>query len=414
LRSLIIIFLTLRIGEKDGSRGFSHRLSPFVSYKLYMSKFSEIELNNSVFIFLHETRIRSQLIYATILFATVGGMISLPFIYTTINITGRGSIQSNVEKIELFAPANGRIAIAAMVDNQKVKNGRILLTIDATLPNQQRRLINNHQTHLNQQLTDALTLLKFQDNPHLLTAIYAASWQQYYEALKHATNVKEQAFKVYKRYKILIDKNVVTQAEFEQYHFNYKQALSDYEMVTKKYKMQWQSDVNQYRNELRDLKNQNAQINDQVKRYILKAPIDGSLQNLTGVQCGSFVYANQKLGEISPDSLLLAFCYIKPTDIGLIKKQQAVRIQIDAFNYNQWGFLTGKVVDISDDVILQNNSPYFKVKCNLDKNYLRLKNGYQGRVKKGMTFIARFPVAKRSIFQLLYDNIDNWINPAQG
>jgi len=50
LRSLIIIFLTLRIDEKDGARGFSHRVSPFVSYKLYMSKLSEIELNNSVFI----------------------------------------------------------------------------------------------------------------------------------------------------------------------------------------------------------------------------------------------------------------------------------------------------------------------------------------------------------------------------
>ena len=73
--------------------------------------------------------------------------------------------------------------------------------------------------------------------------------------------------------------------------------------------------------------------------------------------------------------------------------------------------LMGKVIDISDDIIIQDQTPYFKVKCQLNKNYLQLKNGYKGQVKKGMTFSANFTVTKRSLYQLLYDKVDDWLNP---
>jgi multidrug efflux pump subunit AcrA (membrane-fusion protein) len=164
--------------------------------------------------------------------------------------------------------------------------------------------------------------------------------------------------------------------------------------------------------ELRQLNGQEAELDEQKKQYILKAPIDGSVQNISGVQNGAYVFANQKIGEISPDSNLIAFCYIKPADIGLIKKGQEVRFQVDAFNYNQWGLVLGKVIDISDDIIvINNNQPVFKVKCQLSQNHLTLKNGYKGYLKKGMNFTARFKVTNRSLYQLLYDKVDDWVNP---
>ena len=116
------------------------------------------------------------------------------------------------------------------------------------------------------------------------------------------------------------------------------------------------------------------------------------------MQTGSFVSAGQKIGEISPDSALLAINYVKPSDIGLIKKGQKARFQIDAFNYNQWGLLTGMVTDISDDIVMINQNPYFKVKCKLNKDFLQLKNGYKGQVKKGMSFSVHFTIARRSLY----------------
>jgi len=40
-----------------------------------------------------------------------------------------------------------------------------------------------------------------------------------------------------------------------------------------------------------------------------------------------------------------------------------------------------------------------------------LKNGYEGKLKKGVTLQARFVVTERSLWQLLYDKVDDWVNP---
>ena len=86
-------------------------------------------------------------------------------------------------------------------------------------------------------------------------------------------------------------------------------------------------------------------------------------------------------------------------------------MQIDAFNYNVWGMGAGRVRSISSDIFIQDGQPLFKVWCETDHPVLRLKNGYQGTIKKGMTVQARFLVTKRTLFQLLFDKADDWLNP---
>lgn len=377
---------------------------------------ADANFEDNALIFLHQTQIKTQIIYSATILFIIAAFASLPFIYTTVSVKGSGSLQSNIERTELLAPVAGKITFINLTDNKKIKKGQLLLNIDPTIPETQNVILNNRTNELKDLLNDALLLLKLVDlsnvgQPALQTGLYAASWQQYAEQIQNALNAREQAHKIYKRYEILFSKKVVTEAEFEQFKFNYEQALSDFNLVAKKYKTQWQTESNQYRKELKDLDGQKIQLTEQEKLYHLTAGISGTVQNLSGLQLGSFISANQKIGEISPDSALLAICYVKPSDIGLIKAGQNVRFQIDAFNYNQWGLLLGIVTDISDDIIMINQSPYFKVKCKLDKDYLKLKNGYKGQVKKGMTFSANFTIAKRNLYQLLYDKVDDWLNP---
>jgi HlyD family secretion protein len=62
-------------------------------------------------------------------------------------------------------------------------------------------------------------------------------------------------------------------------------------------------------------------------------------------------------------------------------------------------------------VININDLPFFKVRCSLEQKSLLLKNGYKGYLKKGMTLTGRFMLIRRSLFQLLYDKTDSWLNP---
>jgi len=178
------------------------------------------------------------------------------------------------------------------------------------------------------------------------------------------------------------------------------------------YQAQWQSDAEQYRNELNSIDEKMIEWKEQEKYYTVVAPLSGSIQNLSGLQKGAAVFSNQKIAELSPDSLLIAVCYVSPANIGLLKKGQSVRFMVDAFDYNQWGVAEGNVLDISDDIVLStDNRPTFKIKCKLNKKYLSLSNGYKGNLSKGMSFNASFFVARRSLFQLLYEKADKWLNP---
>ena len=90
-------------------------------------------------------------------------------------------------------------------------------------------------------------------------------------------------------------------------------------------------------------------------------------------------------------------------------------MQIESFNYNEWGTLEGSVQSISSDYIRDNNGKsFYKVKCKLNQNYLKLRNGKRtSYVKKGMTSVVHFVVTRRSLFDLLYKNTDEWVNPTQ-
>ena len=363
---------------------------------------------------------KTQLIYLITVIAIIVTFAVLPFIKTPISIKGNGLLQSSIEKAELTIPVNGRLTRLKLTDNQKINKGDTILVIDASVQKQQGALADNRKRQIGQFLGDINELLAGVNNertstPNLQTGQYNASWQQFSQELQNSAIAKQQSASTFNRYNELFKNKVLTESEYEKYKFEYEQAKSAYLMVLAKYKTQWQTEANGFRNELRQLNGQEAELNEQKRQYMLRAPISGSVQNISGVQNGAYVFANQKIGEISPDANLTAFCYIKPSDIGLIKKGQQVRFQVDAFNYNQWGLLTGKVVDISDDIIIVNqNQPVFKVKCTLDKNYLMLKNGYKGYLKKGMNFTARFNVTKRSLYQLLYDKVDDWVNPNIG
>ena len=390
------------------------------SQSMALSTYSTETIAETSIVYRSQISRRTQLIYLVTVIAIIVTFAVLPFIKTPISIKGNGLLQSSIEKSELTIPVNGRLTKLKLTDNQKINKGDTILVIDASVQKQQGALAENRKRQIGQFLGDINELMSGVNNertstPNLQTGQYNASWQQFSQELQNSAIAKQQSASTFNRYNELYKNKVLTESEYEKYKFEYEQAKSAYLMVLAKYKTQWQTEANGFRNELRQLNGQEAEINEQKRQYMLRAPISGSVQNISGVQNGAYVFANQKIGEISPDANLTAFCYIKPSDIGLIKKGQQVRFQVDAFNYNQWGLLTGKVVDISDDIIIINqNQPVFKVKCTLDKNYLMLKNGYKGYLKKGMNFTARFNVTKRSLYQLLYDKVDDWVNPNMG
>jgi len=245
----------------------------------------------------------------------------------------------------------------------------------------------------------------------LVTLKYQKEFLQYEQTLKDLRTRYYKAKRDFTRQDKLYKKEVIAKVEHENSKYAYDLAINDLSNFKKQQKSQWQAQLTQLENSIKEFDSNLAQTTEENQNYIITASITGTIQNLIGLEKGSFLSAGKPIAEISPETDLIAECYVTPQDIGLIKKGNQVKFQVDAFNYNQWGMATGKIIDINKDVTIIENRPMFRVVCKLNEKGLHLKNGFEGNFKKGMTFNARFFIIKRTAYDLLYDKIDDWFVP---
>jgi hemolysin D len=87
---------------------------------------------------------------------------------------------------------------------------------------------------------------------------------------------------------------------------------------------------------------------------VLRAPIDGTVQQLAIHTVGGVVTPAQTLMAIVPaDSHLEIEAMILNRDIGFIEPGQSAEVKIDTFNFTRYGLLYGKVLDFSHDAIVR-------------------------------------------------------------
>jgi len=353
---------------------------------------------------------RNWVIYLVVVLSATIAIAVLPFIYVQVSTQSRGIIRTPNENNQLQTAVYGEITEIRIAENSEVKQGDTLLVLNS----------ENIQAQIEKSLTQIREDSLFIEDIRLLlggkagkpqTPKYLTERTYYRAALNEQNTSVNYLRKEHETNQTLFDKGVIAKSEYLQSKNNYDASLSRMKNVQEEFLNRWQSEQTTYQQGIVELTANIRQLEDEKTKYILKAPASGTVIQFAGIQVGSFLIPGQPIAYISTDADLLAECYISPADIGYIKENQDVAFQLDAFNYNQWGLAYGNVKEISKDVILMNEQPVFRVRCSLDTKYLQLKNGYKGDLKKGMTLTGRFCLTDRSLWQLLFDKIDNWVNP---
>ena len=352
-------------------------------------------------------------IYKIILFLTILIFISFYFIRLPISSSSRGIIRSQTENTKIVSVVGGRVIENNLKkNNQEIKQGDKLLVITAEQLDTQKSLQNSQSSDYSAQLQDLHKLTRGQYGG-LQTGQYQRELSAMQEKIAQVQTQLSLAKKDYDRANLLYNQGVIPKSEYDKFYHTYQGLQSQVSGIREQQLAQWQAQKRDTERQIRSLGSEITRINQEQKNYIITAPISGRLVNYSGVQKGNFIVQGQPIGEISPEENQVAECMVSPKDIGFIKKNQKVKFQIDAYNYNQWGLLEGKVMDIDQNITVnqQTGEAYFKVRCVMDKNYLQLKNGYKGQIGKGMTLTARFYLLDRTLWQLLFDRVDDWFNP---
>jgi adhesin transport system membrane fusion protein len=126
---------------------------------------------------------------------------------------------------------------------------------------------------------------------------------------------------------------------------------------------------------------------NRVERTVVRAPLPGRINRVLVTTRGGSVQPGQPLVEIVPsDESLLVEARITPEDIAFVSLNQAAKVAITAYDRAVYGSLDARVVSISPDAILdeQTGQTYYLIRVRTTENMLRDPRGRPMPIGPGM------------------------------
>jgi multidrug resistance efflux pump len=352
-----------------------------------------------------------KLVYISVLIFIFCLIISLPFIKVDISIKAPGIIRPVCEKTEITSLVPGRIDKILYQEGTFVKKGQLLITLECNQIRDEIEYYKYEKLLVSNEISDLINLLANKDT-QMVSVKYRFEYNSYNNQLCKVQEQLNKARKEKERLDVLYMDKLISDKEYDDLIYAQSQLEKEVNYLVSSTMNSWQIELSRLRYQTGRTRSEISRIENELSHCEIIAPMSGRIDQLSGIYEGSIIHAGQKLAIITPDTLLIGEIYITPDDIGLIKSEQEIILVIDAFDYREWGVIRGRITDIPDDFILVNNQPVFRIKCMPGQDYLRLKNGFEGRLKKGMTFQARCIVTNRSIAHLIVGKLDSWLNPA--
>lgn len=358
---------------------------------------------------------RSICIYLCLVSAVLALLLALPFIKVDVYSTSRGTIKPGTERLSLSVITSGKVLFSALRENNYVHRGDTLVLIDNNGIDAQLELLRHQRLELQDDIEDLKLLLgnKPLQTDSLNTPKYQRSHVEYLEELKGFRILKIQKYRAFERKSRLFDRKVISRSEYELATLEFNLSQKEMQQYQKQQQSLWQSQLTDSKVRYRELLSEETQLQIRREQFIVTAPLNGNVLNVRAQPEGSWLAAGTQLAEITPDTDLFVECYVSPKHIGLLREDLGIQFQIDAYDHHQWGLATGRIVEIGKDIESIENQPAFTVRCVMDQQQLKLKNGIQGKLKKGMTVRAHFLLTKRSLWELLYDKTEDWLHPGR-
>jgi hemolysin D len=132
----------------------------------------------------------------------------------------------------------------------------------------------------------------------------------------------------------------------------------------------------------------------------LKAPVDGTVQQLTVHTLGGVVSAAQPIMQIVPSSGPVEVeAFIENKDKGFVLAGQSAAVKVATFEYTKYGTLPGQVIHVSQDAIPdEKRGLIYAVKVQLDKTTLDVE-GQTTPITPGMAVNVEIKTGERRIIE---------------
>ena len=257
-----------------------------------------------------------------------------------ISIQSRGIIRSSGENIPITSLQSGRIIYQKVVPNLAVNKNDTLLILDSKENKNEKNRLEDELKFKKTILADLTQVVQLKN----LGLVNVSIQEDYYRYITHFKELElksDQAQLKFNRDQFLFQENAIPLIEYERSKFENEIAKEVSKGFIKDNLTRWQFEIKEISKEIKNISNEINKITLEKNNYFIKAPITGHIINSIGLTENSNLLNGQVMAQISPNENLIIECVISPKNIGYIKTTQLVKFNLDTFNHNQWGSLSG-------------------------------------------------------------------------
>jgi HlyD family secretion protein len=356
-------------------------------------------------------------LYLTIIALAVGGGAALPVVHVPVTVQANGIIRPVIERQDARVGESGVVRAIYVRDGDRARAGDTLLALHDRVIGARLSAADSMARIRSDELLDLAALI---EGDELLVSRGALRTPHRRQQLgEHVTITSElsaraaTARREAERLQWLMARGFATPEQVEYQAAEERSAEAAVQEQSVRMRSLWSEARARIAEELLQLSAERAQLREARARHFVVAPVDGTVEMAVSLSPGSVLQGGERIATLSPNTELIGEAQLTARDIALVRRGTPARLMIDALNYRDWGGMDATVVEIADDATFVGDHPVFRVRCRLAGRALRLRGGQQALLGKGMTFRARFVIAQRSLLQLLFDRVEDWLNPAR-
>ncbi|MCT7982165.1 HlyD family efflux transporter periplasmic adaptor subunit [Laspinema sp. A4] len=234
--------------------------------------------------------------------------------------------------------------------------------------------------------------------------------------MSEATQVRERLFEAEQaartqRQRITETEGQIEQAqgELERLQIQLAQKKTEAERIqleSQQQIKQLELELSNLQGEVTDTRNRMATAKAQLNNRFLYAPVDGVILSLEVSNPGEVVQPGQPIAAIAPDDApLVLVANVNNRDAGFMQTGMSVQVKFDAYPYQRYGIIPGKVTSISPDTKRDEQlGDVYQVEIALDRNYI-IENQEPIYFKPGQTANAEIIIRHQRIADIFLDPI---------
>jgi len=231
------------------------------------------------------------------------------------------------------------------------------------------------------------------------------------DLLKDNLTTRIKHIEIMHRKKAIDGKILNDQSSLKEARHALKETQEKLNEVMNQFKEETRKKLKEVKQELKEFSVRVKKFEDSLKRTIIRSPINGVVKKLYLVTRGGVVKPGDTLVDIVPsEERLIIEAHLNISDIGYIKKNQLVYLQLPSKDARKFKKLEGKVLNISPDTFTNSRGrTFYNVRIESEKNY------FQGGDQKyqlypGMILLAYIHIGERTVLQYLIDPFLNTLS----